>query len=73
MKTLPLIAFLAALAAFLFAPVSLEISCSLLFAAGFLGILISDYHRPVRPPATGRTLVSFAPAAPRAPALGLAA
>ncbi len=73
MKTLPLIALLSALVAFVLLPLSLEISGSLLFAAGLLCILMGDYSRPVRSLQTRDEVLSFAPAASRAPALGLAA
>lgn len=46
MKTLPAIAFLAALGALLFSSLSLEFSASLLFATGILTILAADYARP---------------------------
>ncbi len=43
MKTLLNLAFLAALGAFLFSPLSLELSLSLLFAIGLGTITIADY------------------------------
>jgi hypothetical protein len=49
MKTLPAIAFLAALGALLFSSLSLEFSASLLFATGILTILAADYARPKTP------------------------
>ena len=73
MKTFPLIAFLAALAAFVLSPLSFEISASLLFAAGIVCILMNDDDRPRRSLEPRCVPVSFFPAASRAPALGLAA
>jgi hypothetical protein len=49
MKTLPALGFLAALVAFLIFPLSVEVTGSLLFAAGFTAIAISDYTRRARP------------------------
>lgn len=47
MKIYPLITFLAAFVAFVFAPLSLEAASSLLFIAGFGCVLIADYtHQP---------------------------
>lgn len=48
MKTITTLAFLAALAAFLFAPISLELAGSLLFATGLASILAADYSRRIR-------------------------
>ncbi|HWA87845.1 MAG TPA: hypothetical protein VG710_16560 [Opitutus sp.] len=45
MKTLPLLAFLAALAAFLFAPITIELAGSLVFAAGLACVFVADYAR----------------------------
>ena len=49
MKTLFASAFIAALMTFLFAPLNFETAGSLLFAAGFAAIAISDYTRRLRP------------------------
>lgn len=49
MKTLTNLAFLATLAVFLFSPLSLELSGSLLFSAGLLTILTADYSKPRLP------------------------
>jgi hypothetical protein len=49
MKTLPAFAFIAALGAFLFFPLSFEIAGSALFAAGFAAIALCDYSRRARP------------------------
>ena len=48
MKSLPAIAFIAALGAFVVLPLNFEIGGSALFAAGFLAIMISDYSRRTR-------------------------
>jgi hypothetical protein len=45
MKTLPAIAFLAALVAFVFSPVSFEIAMSILLTLGVASILTSDYRQ----------------------------
>ena len=55
MKALSALALVAAPVAFVFSPLSFEISVSLLFAAGFAAIAYTDYartSRPVRIPAT---------------------
>jgi hypothetical protein len=49
MKTIPALAILAALAAFIFFPLSFELSLSLLFATGFAAITFADYTRTRRP------------------------
>ena len=49
MKTLPALAFIAALFAFLFFPLSFEVAGSVLFAAGFAAIAFYDYSRNARP------------------------
>lgn len=49
MKSLPLFAFLAAAAAFLFAPISFEASSSILFVIGLAGVAGVDYGRRARP------------------------
>ena len=48
MKTLPAIAFIAALGAFFLFPLSFEIAGSALFAAGFAAIACCDYSRRSR-------------------------
>jgi hypothetical protein len=49
MKTISVLALTAAFAAFPFVPLSFEISFSLLFAAGFATIALTDYARTMRP------------------------
>jgi hypothetical protein len=49
MKTFPALAFVAALFAFVVFPLRFEIAGSLLFAAGFAAIALSDYTRSSRP------------------------
>ncbi len=44
MKTLPALFFLAALAALLFSPMSLELAASILATTGILTILAADYR-----------------------------
>ncbi|HVU26061.1 MAG TPA: hypothetical protein VHE13_18155 [Opitutus sp.] len=56
MKTLPILAFLAALAAFVFAPITVELAGSLIFASGLACIFAADYSRQL-------TLVRARPAA----------
>lgn len=73
MKTLSLISFLAAIAALVLSPFSLEVTGSLVFAAGLLCIMVGDYSRPVRSLTPRATLVRFPRPAKAAPALGLAA
>ena len=48
MKTLPAVAFLTALAAALALPLSFSAACTLIFAAGFVAVLLGDYAQPVR-------------------------
>jgi hypothetical protein len=48
MKIYPLVTFLAAFVAFVFAPLSFEAASSLLFIAGFGCVLIADYTRQPR-------------------------
>jgi|GEM_PF-3032961 hypothetical protein len=52
MKTLPLIAFLAALVAFVFSPVNFEFAMSVLLTLGVASILTADYRkrRPLKVP-----------------------
>ena len=45
MKTLPILAFLAALVAFVFAPITIETGGSLIFAAGLGCVFAADYTR----------------------------
>jgi hypothetical protein len=73
MKTLPALGFLAALVAFLIFPVSFEMSGSLLFAASFVAIAISDYARRARPLAVRLAPVVAMPTASRRERFGLAA
>ena len=44
MKTLPLVAFLAALGAFLFSPLNFEVAVSMLLTLGVASILTTDYR-----------------------------
>jgi hypothetical protein len=73
MKTLPAVGFLAALVALLVFPLSVEVTGSVLFAAGFAAIAFSDYaRRAQRPPvACARTMAL--PPAERRERFGLAA
>ena len=48
MKTLPSIAFLSALAASLVLPMSFSAAITLIFAAGFVTVLLGDYAQPAR-------------------------
>ncbi len=48
MKTLPAIAFLSSLAASLVLPMSFEAASTLIFAAGFVAVLLGDYAQPAR-------------------------
>jgi len=57
MQTLPILAFTAALAAFLPLPVDFGVAVSILVAAGLAAIVFSDYSRRANP------LPSRAPAA----------
>ena len=50
MKTIPLLAIIAALGAFVLSvPLSFEVAVSTVFAAGLVGILLADYARILRP------------------------
>lgn len=69
MKTLPIVTFLAALAAAILLPISLELAGSLLVASGFASILLADYAAPK----TGRLLSATLAARPARTALRLAA
>jgi len=73
MKTLSLISFIAAFVALVLSPLSLEVSGSLVFAAGLLCIMVGDYARPVRSLTKSTKMISFPRAAKAAPALELAA
>ena len=70
MKALPALAIPAALAGFVFFPLSFEISVSVLFALGFAAITLSDYSRTRRPLLIP---VNAAVASPRKERFGLAA
>lgn len=48
MKTLPAIAFLSALAASLVLPMSFATAITLIFAVGFVAVLLGDYAQPAR-------------------------
>jgi len=73
MKTLPAIAFLAALVAFVLSPHNLALAGSLLFAACLVSIFAADYTRAIKPLEVRAAMVDFPRPARRAPALGLAA
>lgn len=49
MKTTPLLTSLAALGALVLFPLTFEIYVSVFFAAGLVGLLISDYAEVIRP------------------------
>ncbi len=49
MKTVPVLTLLAALGALVVLPLTFEAGVSTLFAAGLLGLLISDYAAVIRP------------------------
>jgi hypothetical protein len=74
MKTLPALAFAAALVAFVFLPVNFVVTGSLLFAAGLASIIVADYghvRRPIGVQARARRLL--AAQARRTERFGLAA
>ena len=48
MKILPAIAFLSALTASLVLPMSFPAAITLIFAAGFVAVLLGDYAQPAR-------------------------
>lgn len=73
MKTLPSIAFLAALVAFVLSPQNLAMIGSLLFAAGFVGIFVADYTRTLKPLAGRAAVVDFSRPGRPTPAFELAA
>ena len=56
MKTLPLVAFVAALVAFVFSPVNFEFAMSMLLTLGVASILTADYRQ--RRPLVARGRVS---------------
>ena len=58
MKTLPFIATAAALAAFVLFQFSFEVSVSILFAAGLVGLVVADYARVIRPHQPRLTVVT---------------
>jgi hypothetical protein len=49
MKTLPVLVFVAALAAFVFAPITIELVGALVLAVGLGGIFFADYTRRAAP------------------------
>lgn len=71
MKTLPAFAFIAALVAFLVLPLSFVVGGSILFAAGLVAIVLSDYARPPVPLRVAAKTAVGAPA--RSARFGLAA
>ena len=73
MKTLPALAFIAALAAFLLFPLNFEIAGSILFAAGLATIAFCDYARSYPPLRVSAAAKAGVPAGPRTERLGLAA
>ena len=72
MKTLPAIAFIAALAAFFLSPLNFETAVSLFFAAGISTIMIVDYSKSCRPLAVRAAALPVA-VAPHKERFGLAA
>jgi len=70
MKTLPLFALAAALAALALLPLTFETACSVLFATGLALVVYSDYARVIRP--VQPCVATVAPA-PRSERFGLAA
>jgi len=73
MKTLPTIASLAALVAFVLSPHNLAMISSLLFAAGIVSVFVTDYTRSLKPLTIRATVVNFPRPGRRASALELAA
>jgi hypothetical protein len=73
MKTLPSIAFLAALVAFVLSPHNLAMISSLLFAAGIVSVFVADYSRTLKPLTIRTNVVNFPRPSRRAPAFELAA
>ena len=69
MKSLPALAFIAALAAFVLLPINFAVAGSILFGAGLATIAFSDYARIARPTYARRIAVG----AMRSERLGLAA
>lgn len=66
-NTLPLIAFLASLAAFVFLPVSAVAASIALSVTGVVSVLVADYGRNVEPLKTHSRVIPFnAPARPSA-------
>ena len=47
-KTLPILAFLSAVAALPLLPIRFELASSLIFATGLFSILVADYAAPAR-------------------------
>jgi len=73
MKTLPLIASLAALVAFVLSPHNLAMISSLLFSAGIVSVFVADYTRSLKPLTTRAAVVNFPRSGRRAGAFELAA
>ena len=73
MKTLPAIAFLAALVAFVLFPHKLAMISSLLFASGIISIFVGDYTRSLKPLTTQAAVVTFPRPGRRVAAFELAA
>lgn len=71
MNTLPALAFLAALGAFVLSPLSFALGGSLLFAAGVAAVFLGDYARPAR--SLALPAVAAVVAARRSERFGLAA
>jgi len=67
MKTLPVIAFLAALAAFVFSPLSFEVAGSLLFGTGLLCMIAADYGRGAEAAVRTAPVIDLPPAVPHRP------
>jgi hypothetical protein len=75
MKTtsLPIVSFLAALAAAIFLPIGATAACILLTVTGAAAILAVDYGREIQPLRVNASIVSFEPSAHKAVELNHAA
>jgi hypothetical protein len=75
MKTnsLPIVSFLAAVAAAIFLPISATVACILLTITGAATMLVADYGRNIQPLRVDAPVVQFEPSAHKAVALSNAA
>lgn len=75
MKTtsLPIVSFLAALAAAIFLPMGATAACILLTVTGAAAVLSADYGREIHPLRVSAPVVSFEPAAHKSAELNRAA